>query len=49
MLFIVINGVFAFLFLKLPFCTQFLLVIYVLGELIPKMLTKSNEICEKYT
>ena len=32
MLFIVINGVFAFLFLKLPFCTQLLLVIYVLGE-----------------
>ena len=31
MLFIVINGVFAFLFLKLPFCTQFLLVIYFLG------------------
>lgn len=32
MLFIVVNGVFAFLFLKLPFCTQFLLVIYFLGE-----------------
>lgn len=28
MLFIVINGMFAFLFSKLPFCTQFLLVIY---------------------
>lgn len=49
MSFVVINGVFAFLFLKLPFCAQFLLVIYVLGEQIPKMLTKSNEICEKYT
>lgn len=32
MLFIVINGVFAFLFLKLPFCARFLLVIYFLGE-----------------
>lgn len=31
MLFIVINGVFAFLFLKLPFCIQFLLVIYFEG------------------
>gem|GEM_PF-6284331 len=31
MLFIVINGVLAFLFSKLPFCIQFLLVIYVLG------------------
>lgn len=30
MLFIVINGVFAFLFLKLPFCTWFLSVIYFL-------------------
>lgn len=32
MLFIVINGMFAFLFLKLSFCTQFLLVIYYLRE-----------------
>ena len=32
MLFIVINGVFAFLFFETPFCVQFLLVIYVLGE-----------------
>lgn len=32
MLFIVVNGVFAFLFSKLPFCAQFLLVIYFLGE-----------------
>lgn len=32
MLFIVINGVFAFLFSKLPFCIQFLLVIYFLRE-----------------
>ena len=32
MSFVVINGVFAFLFLKLPFYVQFLLVIYVLGE-----------------
>ena len=31
MLFVVINGVFAFLFLKLSFSIQFLLVIYVLG------------------
>ena len=30
--FVVANGVFAFLFSKLPFCIQFLLVIYVLGE-----------------
>lgn len=26
MLFVVINGMFAFLFSKLPFCTQFLLI-----------------------
>ena len=32
MSFVVVNGVFAFLFFKLPFCAQFLLVIYVLGE-----------------
>ncbi len=32
MLFIVVNGVFAFLFSKLPFYTQFLLVIYFLRE-----------------
>ena len=32
MLFIVINGMFAFLFSKLPFFTQFLLVIYFLME-----------------
>ena len=32
MSFVVVNGMFAFLFLKLPFCTQFLFVIYFLGE-----------------
>ena len=32
MSFVVINGVFAFLFFKPPFCAQFLLAIYVLGE-----------------
>ena len=32
MLFIVVNGVFAFLLSKLPFYTQFLLVIYFLRE-----------------
>ena len=32
MLFIVINGLTAFLVLKHPFCAQCLLVIYVLGE-----------------
>ena len=32
MSFVVVNGMFAFLFLKFPFCVQFLLVVYVLGE-----------------
>ena len=32
MSFVVVNGVFAFLFLKLLFFVQFFLVIYVLGE-----------------
>ena len=32
MSFVLANGVFAFLFSKLPFCTQFLLVIYFLRE-----------------
>ena len=40
MLFIVINGVFAFLFLKPPFCTQFLLVIYFLWDKYQKRLRK---------
>ena len=31
MSFVIANGMFAFLFLKLPFSIQFLLVIYVLG------------------
>ena len=40
MSFVVINGVFAFLFLKLPFCAQFLLVIYVLDSNYYKCLRK---------
>ena len=32
MSFFVVNGMFAFLFLKLPFCAQFFFVIYVLVE-----------------
>lgn len=32
MSFVVVNDVFAFLFFETPFCVQFLLVIYVLGE-----------------
>lgn len=36
MSFVVANGVFAFLFLNLPFCTQFLLVIYFFVGIIIK-------------
>lgn len=49
MLFIVINGVFAFLFLNLPFVPSFFLLFTFCENKCQKMLTKSNGMYEKYT
>lgn len=49
MLFIVINGVFAFLFLNLPFAPSFFLLFTFWENKYKKMLTKSNRMCEKYS
>lgn len=49
MLFVVANGVFAFLFLNLPFVPNFFSLFTFCWNKYQKKLTKSNKICEKYT